>query len=220
MNCIKCLSYLGISVNTNIMQTNLQLISKMINDMSLRQITFLHFLLKDLSPCPLVDALNIALPIVFETQVRHQVDDTILIYSQVDFLNYVTKYKLSQETFDFIMSKIIKNIDQLNPKMIQSLLCSLYHKGYSTDKYINTINKCLQIYTSRMDYITDFSYIEVILIRMIVKYFTESDVFYNEHFINTVVDYVIKKQESFENIGYLMKKLNKIVRYLNSRIYK
>lgn len=201
------------------MQTNLQLISKMMNDMSLQQITFLHFLLKDLSQCPLVDALNIALPIVFETQLRRQVDDRTTIYWQVDFLSYVTKFQLSQETFDFIMSKIVKNIDQLNPKMVHSLLYSLYHKNYSTDKYINIINKCLQIYTSHIDVI-NFSYIEIILSRMIVKYFTESDVFYNEHFINTAVDYVIKKQESFENIGYLMRKLNKIVRYLNSMIYE
>lgn len=186
----------------------------MINNMSLQQITFLHFLLKDLSQCPLVDALNIALPIVFETQVRRQVEDKVTIYWQVEFLNYVTKHKLSQETFDFIMSKIIKNINQLNPKMIHSLLCSLYHKDYSTLKYIDTINKCLQMYTSHLDYVTDFSYIEVILIRMIVKYFTESDVFYNERFINAIVEYIIKTQNKFENIGYLMKKLNKIVRYI------
>lgn len=187
----------------------LQLISKMINDMSLQQITFLHFLLKDLIPCPLVKALKIALPIVFEIQVKYKLEDNI--FWQVEYLGYITKHKLSQETFDFLMSKISNNCDQLQPKMVKSVLLNLYHKDYSTDKYIDLINRCLHIYMNNVEFTTNISETEGLLNRMINKYLTDSEVFYNEHFINSMVEHLIEKNNSFENICYIMKKLNRIV---------
>lgn len=211
MNSVKCLSYLGVSVNSNIMQVLLQLISKMINEMSLQQITFLHFLLKELSSCPLVDALALALPIVFETQVQYKIEDNV--YWQVKFLNYVAKHNLSQETFDFVMSRIINNFDQLDPKMVKSLLLCLYYKGYSTDKYIGVINKCIKIFINHIE-LADTSDIEAILTRKLHKYITESDIFYNEQFINATIEYLIEKQESFHNVSHIVKKLNKIVRII------
>lgn len=213
MNSVKCLSYLGVSVNSNIMQMLLQLISKMINDMSLQQITFLHFLLKELSSCPLVDALKLALPIVFETQVQYKLEDNL--YWQVEFLNYIAKHRLSQETYDFVMSRIIRNIDQISPKIVQNLLLCLYYKHYSTEKYIDTISRCLQYYTNHLDYIADISDVDAILSRMINKYSTDSELFYNEQFIYTIVEFVMKKEESFEVLAYILKKLNRIVSYID-----
>lgn len=209
INSIKCLSYLGVSVNSNIMQVMLQLMSKMINDMSLQQINFLQFLLKDLASCPLVDALRIALPIVFETQVYYKLEDSL--YSQVECLNFITKYNLSQATFDFVMSRIIKNIDQLEPKIVKSLLLSLYYNNYSTDKYIEIINKCLHMILNHIEHVVNLSDIEAILTRMINKYLNDSEVFYNEQFINKIVEHTIKMQYDFEDIGYIIKKLNRIV---------
>ncbi|CAH1732231.1 unnamed protein product [Aphis gossypii] len=208
MNSVKCLSYLGVSVNSNIMQMLLQLISKMINDMSLQQITFLHFLLKELPSCPLVDALKLALPIVFETQVQYKLEDNL--YWQVEFLNYIAKHGLSQETFDFVMTRIIRNIDQISPKIVQSLLLCLYYKNYSTEKYIDLINRCLQYYMNHLDYIADISDIDAILLRMINKYSTDSELFYSEEFINKIIEFMMKNEESFENSAFILKKLNRI----------
>lgn len=215
MNNIKCLSYLGVSVKSNIMQMQLQLISKMINDMSLKQITFLHFLLKELSSCPMVNALKLALPIVFETQVHYKLEDNV--FWQVEFLNYITKHNLSPETFDFVMSRIIINIDQVNHKIAKNLLLCLYHKDYSSEKYIGIINRCLQIYTNHTEFIIDFPEIEAILSRMIHKYLKESKMFYNEEFINRVINLIIEKESSFENIAYVVKKLNRIVSHIISK---
>jgi len=192
------------------MQMQLQLISKMINDLSLQQITFLHFLIKDLTPCPLVDALKLALPIVFEVQLKYKIDDNV--YWQLEYLNYSTKYRLSQETYDYLISKINRNFDQLNSKMIKNLLIFLYHKDYSTDKYIDIISRCLQILMKRIEFSANTSDIEALLTRMIHKYINDADVFYNEQFMNTVAKYLITKKENFENVGYIIKKMNKIVR--------
>jgi len=73
---------------------------------------------------------------------------------------------------------------------------------------------------NRTDFIGDIHYIEAVLYRMLNKYFTDSKLFYNEYFINSVVEYLMKNQENFENIGYIMKKLNKIVRHFNFIINK
>jgi hypothetical protein len=185
----------------------------MINDMSLHQITFLHFLLKDLSSCPLVDALKLALPIVFETQVKYKLEDNV--YWQIEFLNYITKQRLSQETYDFVMSKIIRNIDLLNYKMIKTLLLCLYYKDYSTEKYINVVNKCLDIYLDHIELVGNISDIEALLTRMINKYLYDSKEFYNEQFINKIIAYLMKKKMKFEEIGFVIKKLNKIVSHIN-----
>lgn len=209
LNSVKCLSYLGVSVKSNIMQMLLQLMSKMINDMNLQQITFLHFILKDLASCPLVDALKLALPIVFETQVQYKLEDNV--YRQVEFLNYITKHNLSQETFDFVMSRIINNIDQINPKNVKNLLLCLYYRNYSTDKYIDIINRCLKVYTHRIELVANLTDIEAILSKMINKYLTDSDFFFNEQFVFKVIEYIIRKEEQFEDGTYILKKLNRVV---------
>lgn len=218
INSIKCLSYLGVSVNSNVMQMLLQLISKMVNEMSLQQISFLHFLVKDLPPCPLIDALKLALPIVFETQVQYKLDENV--NGQVEFLNYITKHKLSQRTFDLVMSRVLKNIDRLNPRNMKNLLLFLYHKDYSTDKYLNEINKCLSIYKNNLESIAHISDIEAILNRMVTKYLNESEMFYNEEFINSLVSHLIKKNEHFGDVGFVVKKLNKIVRFDGFTIFR
>lgn len=187
----------------------LQLISKMINDMNLQQITFLHFILKDLSSCPLVDALKLALPIVFETQVQYKLEDNV--YQQVEFLNYITKHNLSQESFDFVMSRIINNIDQINLKNVKNLLFCLYCKNYANDKYIDIINRCLKVYTHRIELVGNITDIEAILSKMINKYLTESEHFFNEEFAFKVIAFIIKKEEKFEDGTFILKKLNRIV---------
>lgn len=208
MNTVKCLSYLGVSVKSNIMQIMLQLLSKMINEMNLQQITFFQFLLKDLSHCPLVEALKLSLPIIFEIQIRYKMENSV--YWQVEYLKYTTKYGLSQDNFDFIMSRIIQNINQLDSKIAKELLLCLYHKNYKTKNFINVINKCSHIFINNIEYMTSQD-IEVILSKMINKYLTESDVFYDEQFINETVEHLINKEESFESMGYILKKFNKIV---------
>lgn len=198
INSVKCLSYLGVSVNSNIMQFFLQLMIKMIKEMPLQQINCLHFLLKELSSCPLVNVLTLDVPIVVKTQVQYRIEDNV--YWQVRFLNYIAKHNLSQESFDFVMSRIIKNIDQLNLKIVKS------------NKLLNVIDKCIQIFINHMELIADASDIEAILTRMLYKYMKESEVFYNEQFTDALTEYLIEKQESFQNVSYIVKKLNTIVR--------
>ncbi|XP_050439340.1 uncharacterized protein LOC126844902 isoform X2 [Adelges cooleyi] len=205
---IKCLSYLGVPVNSNIMQMLLQIMSKMVNELSLQQIMFLQFLLKDLSSCPLVDALKLALPIVFEAQIQYKMIDNL--YWQVEFLNYITKHKLSQGTFDFVMSKINQNFHEINPSLAKNLVCTLYQYGYSTEQYISIINKCLNILMSQPKCHLTISDTEAILSKMINKYLLVSEIFYNELFINHTIDQILKKQTSFEALSFIVKKINKV----------
>ncbi|XP_050527308.1 uncharacterized protein LOC126897620 [Daktulosphaira vitifoliae] len=208
LNSIKCLSYLKVSVKSNIMQMMLQIISKMINELSLQQMTFLHFLLKDLVSCPLVDALKLALPIVFETQIRYKMVENL--HLEIEFLNYITKHRLSQNTFDLVMSRIVKHFDQINPSLVKNLVCSLYSYGFSTEQYINIINKCLNILITHSDSYLTVNDIEAVLSKMISKTQNESSLFYNEPFSNYIVELLIKKQADFETLSYIIKKFNKI----------
>ena len=67
--CLKILTYLGVHTNSEIITVLLQLIRHQINDVTLDHIVFLSFILKKLDRTPLVEALQIALPMLLQIQI-------------------------------------------------------------------------------------------------------------------------------------------------------
>lgn len=71
---LKALLFLNVSANSSLCQNLLQMISKSVNKLTIAQTVFLTFLVKQCSSSPLVDALKIATPVVFEAIIRPQLD--------------------------------------------------------------------------------------------------------------------------------------------------
>lgn len=71
---LKVLTYFEISTNSILCQNLLQMISKQVNRLGISQIMFLYYIIPECARSPLVDALKIAIPVVFETHVRSQLD--------------------------------------------------------------------------------------------------------------------------------------------------
>ncbi|CAG2065479.1 unnamed protein product, partial [Timema podura] len=74
VEALKIISYMGVHSSSIIVQTLLQLIRHQVNDLSLKQIVFLEFVLKRMKSSSLTDALRIALPLVFEAQLETKID--------------------------------------------------------------------------------------------------------------------------------------------------
>lgn len=95
---VRALKYLGVSTNTILGQHLLQQLSKSINLMDVRQLTTLRLILKDSATSPLVDSLKIALPVVFDSNVRFQLtQDPKAIAEAVSFA--CEEQSVSLETF-------------------------------------------------------------------------------------------------------------------------
>lgn len=71
--CLKTLVFCQVASDSRIIQMILHTIKSRVNDLGLQQIIFLNFLLKRLKS-PLSDALIIALPVVFQSQLETQLE--------------------------------------------------------------------------------------------------------------------------------------------------
>lgn len=107
---------------TRIVQTILHMIKGKVNELGLQQIIFLNFLLKKLNG-PLVNALKIALPIVFESQLKMQLDlDNVEVMR--DCLHYATVVRSSPQTVKYIADRLC-NSKSWNPSQACSIIWAL-----------------------------------------------------------------------------------------------
>lgn len=122
VNYLKAMLLCKVGSNTRIVQTILQMLKGKINDLGIQQIIFLNFLLKKLDG-PLVDALKIALPIVFETQLRTQLDlDNVELMRES--LHYATVVRSSPQTIMYIADGLYKSTPW-TPSQTCSIIWSL-----------------------------------------------------------------------------------------------
>jgi len=70
----KTLLWLNVSSNSLLSQALLQMISKNVNKLTIQQLMFLTFLMKQCPSSPLVEALKLSTPVVFEATVRPSLD--------------------------------------------------------------------------------------------------------------------------------------------------
>ncbi|CAH0395361.1 unnamed protein product [Bemisia tabaci] len=124
INWLKCLSYFRVPANTRIMQVLLNLISKQVNHLSIQEIVYIDFLLSHQDKCPLVDALQIALPIVFEVKVEREMDSSNLEYLR-ECLQYASSKSVSKSCFNFLVSLLSAYDRDIPPKVAASILRSL-----------------------------------------------------------------------------------------------
>lgn len=113
ITALKCLNFFKIPTTTVIIQMLLQMIRESINKLSLDQIIFLNFLLTKCQKTPLVEALSIALPIVFNTHVMSQLD-----IDNIDSLVSTLEYMRNLPEFDMKIPYIIKAIKKTEASKI------------------------------------------------------------------------------------------------------
>ncbi len=122
IDIFKSLLFLEVPSDSILSQHLLQMISKNVNRLTTAEIIFLQFLLHKCASNPLVDALKLALPIIFETNVRFQLnrEDPETISLALRFM--ANELNTSDETYGTYgptyFRNILKNFRKRNLKEV------------------------------------------------------------------------------------------------------
>lgn len=208
IQALKVVSYVGVPANSTIVQVLLQLIRHGINDLSLHQIVFLDFLMRNFDRNPLVDALKIAFPLVFEAQLSLKIarDDAT---SLAELLQYACKKSLSDSSVNIIAECLEKLPNSIDVKIAKSVVWSLCELQRPLLSHQTLLICCWSILTQNIE---ECSYTEVdeLLDRMVKKIAQKQTYFYHEAFADSCARYVVTKDCGFEEAAWILKKLTRI----------
>jgi len=125
IECLKVFIYFKVPTDSLLVQSLLQMIRTTVNDLSLQDIIFIIFLLKKMDSTPLRDALLIALPLVFETQLPTKLDsdNTSILTSSLRFIieSNINNSKIQS----IILESLWKHRNNLDTKLASSVFNSL-----------------------------------------------------------------------------------------------
>uniref|UniRef100_A0A1B6CUF4 FAST kinase leucine-rich domain-containing protein n=1 Tax=Clastoptera arizonana TaxID=38151 RepID=A0A1B6CUF4_9HEMI len=205
IDALKFLGYIGIPATSKITQEILHLLSKHVNELSLQQITFLDFVMKDFVKTPLVTALKIALPIVFEAHLISTCDLENVIQLG-DLLKFVSRRPIHEKCTRHIIEALTEQRKMIDFKLAKSIIRSLCDLKRKVQYDEILLHHSLDVLT---DSINDLSFHEIdfVLTQVLSKYTLGYDYFYHEEFLNACSRYIIEKQCSFEHGIWTLKKL-------------
>ncbi|XP_075222717.1 FAST kinase domain-containing protein 2, mitochondrial-like [Lycorma delicatula] len=214
LTALKVLSFIGVPTNSKVIQILLQLVTKQVNDLTLQQIVFLDFILKDFISCPLVDALKIALPIVFEAHFRLQRDGCD-IKQLAEFFVFAIKRRLSEKCIDSFVGIINENKNELDIESSKIIVRTLCEAKRTETPYRILLHQCLDTIVDNIHRFT-FHDLNNILSRLASNKRTSSH-FYHEEFLNVCANYVIDRQCDSEQATWILRNCNKF-RHMHKRL--
>lgn len=206
------MSFMGVPSNSTIVQVLLQIVRHRVNELSLQQIIFVDFILNQMKPTPISDALLIALPIVFEIQLPIKMDRDN-IFQLVDCLQYISKKKVSEKCVETIVGSILKCPAEIDAKLAVGIIWSI--TDMKADEFFEPLlNLALERLIPSMDTLS-FSEIETTVGKLINKHTTKLNFYYNERLFDKCVKYLIDKDLGIDNATYMLRKFNKIVSFIS-----
>ncbi|KAJ8924042.1 hypothetical protein NQ315_006819 [Exocentrus adspersus] len=207
IEALKIVSYVGVPSNSTIVQVLLQLIRQNINSLNLPHIMFLDFLLQHFKSSPLVDALKIALPIVFEIQLPIKMDREDASHL-AEYLHFASKTRLGDATIDTIVKALYNLNEQFDAKTARSIIWSICDME-PNDVFEPLINKAVNDLIVNIDNVP-YSDLETTLGKMVRMYSKRYPFYYNEVFADTCANYIIDHDLGFENATHLLRKLGRV----------
>ncbi|CAG9805424.1 unnamed protein product [Chironomus riparius] len=213
--CLKTLVSLNLNSKHKIVQQLLYHIKEEINELSLSQLAFLNYLLLKMESTPLVNALKIALPIVFDLNVslklNHENPEEIM-----KLLHYVsvTELKISDKSMMNLLSSITLHGTSISVHNAQTVLSAVrklsyrYYEDY--DVVQKLVQNCIHVLNIKFEEST-FPKMEATLEKLIRKYkYSGIDEFYNETFYNNCAKQLIEKDLGFTTAYHVLKKFNEV----------
>lgn len=208
VEALKIMSYIGIPTKSNICHILLNLLRHQINDATLGHIIFLDFLLKKFDKTPLVEALQIALPMLFQMQLGTQIDHEN-VPQLLELLGYVTHNKISEQCITSIITSLTLHGENLKVEEATSIVWSLSDlRGYKSG-YEKLLNNSFNVINKNYDKLS-YKALEMTVTKSINKFINNFDEFYNEDLFNNYVKFVVKKDLGFMHAFYVLKRFNKI----------
>lgn len=207
---LKCLIYFNVHPKAKILQGALKILASNVNELSLQNIVFLDFLLSDLQTSPLVEALKISLPIVFQAQYSNRVNSESNA-SLIDMLAFATRKQLSEDVSNKLLDTLVeRNNIEYTERNAKSIVMSIANCKVLNSVHGILLKRTLMWISQNLNRFS-FDDIEGLVGKLINKYVWVDDIFYHEIFLNSVIDYLIENQHSFNTCTYILKKLARIV---------
>ena len=205
---LKTFTYLGVPSTTTIYQIVLQLVRHNINNMTLNEIIFLEFLLAKVNPNALVDALRIALPIVFQVQLPVKMRGASPL-RLAEYLLFAAKQKLPKTSVNLIVDELMTYRGrELEPKVAMSIVWSLCDAEYDEyhEKLFSTVLQCL---ISNYDKLS-FSDLDNTLTKLAFKYSIRYPMYYDEVFFDICGNAVVDEDKGFEMGSFFFTKFLRV----------
>uniref|UniRef100_A0A182M1N2 RAP domain-containing protein n=1 Tax=Anopheles culicifacies TaxID=139723 RepID=A0A182M1N2_9DIPT len=206
--CLKILTFLGVHTNSEIMTVLLQLIRHQINDVTLDHIVFLSFILKKLDRTPLVEALQIALPMLLQIQIGYKLDHEN-VQQLVELLEFVSHHKVNDRSVMNIVSALTLHGTNLSPEQAINALKALSGFHAFLPQYEKLLQNLFAVLERDLDQIP-FKMIDYVLKKLLDKNLDYYPMFYNEAFLKRCAQYAIDHDIGLLNALYMLKKFNKI----------
>lgn len=208
IEALKVVTYMGTPSSSTIVQVLLQLLRHNVNDLSLAQIIFLDFLLNQHDRTPLIDALRLALPMVFEIQLNLKIDRDNL-NQLVECFQYVSKKDVSENCVESVVKYLMQYKGEIDAKNAVSIIWSICDMK-ANEFFEPLLTKAVNTVILNVDALS-FSEIETTLSKMLNKYIPSLSFYYNETLCDLVANYVVDNNLGFDSAVYLQRKLMRIV---------
>ncbi|XP_014299359.1 FAST kinase domain-containing protein 5, mitochondrial [Microplitis demolitor] len=206
---LKTLTYFQVPASSILVQSLLQIIRHSINTLSLEQIIFIDFLLTRCNAnTPLIEALKMALPIVFQTHVKSKLD-TENLDSLVNSLTYLSTLDSRNETLPYIMNALNKfNEHAIDHRRAEKIFMALLMIR-NQDINIELVQKVQNIIIQYVDKI-HAKRLELIIRKIALKLQNSEDYFYNEGLVEAIVQAVVSKDMGVSIALNILSNLNEI----------
>lgn len=186
----------------------LNLIRHQINDIELNQIVFLEFLLKKFETTPLIEALQMALPALFQINLSTKIDHENVV-QLTDYIAFASKNNINDKCTMNIVSALTLHGNKITGDQACNVIWSLAEMKNYQPAYEKLLSNSYSALLREIKTIP-FNQLETTMHKVIQRIINNVSDFYNEDFMNACANQVIEDDLGFQKSIYIFKKLNKI----------
>lgn len=218
INLIKIFTYLQTPPNTEIYLTLLNLIRHKINDLNLDQIVLLDFLLRKVQKEPLVDALQMALPMIFQVQLPTQMnhDNVPQLLQLLKFIS-MNINAISRKSVMNVVTALTLHGENFQPLDAIKIVNALSEFDHFLPGYRRLLNNTVTVVGEHIHDV-EFRHLEFTLQQMIDVFASlKHPEFYNDQFFAKCAEEAIARDIGFDKAVYVLQKLCQIVSLAESK---
>lgn len=205
---LKILTYFGVRSNSEIMTVFLQLLRHQINDVTLEHIVFLNFILKKMDRSPLVEALQLALPMLLQIQITYKMDHEN-VQQLVDLIGFVSQHRVSDRCVMNVVSALTLHGTSLTGHQAADVLKALVEFNALEPFHVKLLNNMFETLIEKIDEV-NFKTIDFIMKKIVEKNLDKFPMFFNDAYFKRCAQFVVDHDMGIMNALYFQKKLNKV----------
>lgn len=212
IEAIKVLSYLGVPVDSMIMQTMLQLIRCQINQINIRQTMFLDFILSRFDQKNhLVDALKLALPLTFQIHLPLEMDNEDLPLLR-DMLAFCCSHDLPDRCINNVVTGLLLHDQQIDAQIAKSIIWSLCQVNCTEELFptrVQLLHICCDILAQNLHHLP---YEDVLRTAAKLKgrISEKHPEYYHEQLMDGIANYAVQREIDFEKALLIARVLSRI----------